>query len=260
MYLQFNVLLILTALTSCTPIAATREQTEEKMTRSTSVESILGSNATNPKCSPGNILSCLDSNGGKTCFERCDVGTDRLFCNEEQLTKCKAQNGGNSCYNKYCGEPVTSGIFKPKLGSSGLTELPKSGIGYETYDKLRYGTPKTIERIKELSNRVFRKSGYPIFVGYISDRSGGNGGVHAEHKGGVDVDVAVMGNTPGVFCGTYHDSCYSRSAMRMLIKEIRTMGGAESMLFNDPVLLGEFSFLKPSDSSHDNHINIRWRD
>jgi len=138
--------------------------------------------------------------------------------------------------------------------------LPTSGIGFETYDQLRFGTPKTIARIKELANRVFRKSGYPVFIGDISDHNGGNGGVHEEHLGGVDVDIAVMGNTPGVFCGTYQDACYKRDAMRMLIQEIMTMGGAHSMLFNDPVLLREYPNLSPSNRSHDNHIHVRWRD
>jgi hypothetical protein len=69
-----------------------------------------------------------------------------------------------------------------------------------------------------------------------------------------------MGNTPGVFCGTYQDACYKRDAMRMLIQEIMTMGGAHSMLFNDPVLLREYPNLSPSNSSHDNHIHVRWRD
>ncbi len=260
-YLTICVFLIVQA---CTPLVAPREQSSEQssegLTRTTSIERILGNNAKDPKCTPGIILACLDSNAGRTCFDRCDVETDRLFCNEQLLAKCKANKGNNSCYNKYCGEPATSGAFRPKSGSSSLIELPKSGIGYETYDQLRFGTPKTIERIKELANRVFRKSGYPVFIGDISDRNGGNGGVHAEHIGGVDVDIAVMGNTPGVFCGTYKDSCYSRPAMRKLIQEITAMGGAPRMLFNDPVLLGEFSHLSPSDASHDNHIHIRWRD
>jgi hypothetical protein len=117
----------------------------------------------------------------------------------------------------------------------------------------------------ELANRHFRKTGYPIYIGDISNGSGGNTDYngrprHAGHIGGTEVDIGMTGNTPGVFCGRYTDSCYKRSQMRALIKEIIAMGGTTNMYFNDPVILNEFPAYVSYSSGHDDHIHVSWEE
>jgi len=251
--LIFSVLAMIMA--SCKSTSPLEQQASDfRSTRESTVEKIIGDK---DKCGPSSILSCLDAVGGYACFDRCAVEPDVLFCDQELLNTCVKNSGGDVCYRKFCGKKVSTGAFKPKSDSKNLALFPKNGIGFEFYDLLQYARPRTIERILELTNRVFRKSGYPVYVGDMSNSSGGNSGRHAGHYDGIEVDIAVMGNTPKLFCSTYRDACYNRDAMRILIKEILNMGGTSSLYFNDPVLLNEFSQLSYV-GGHDDHLHVNW--
>lgn len=250
-----HLAMLIGLLTSCKSASQLEEVTSTpRSTRESPVEKTIGQTG---QCSPASILGCLDAQGGYACFDRCAVKLDGLYCNMDKFEPCRDKSGGDACYKKFCGGKPSSGAFEPKSTSTALARLPKIGVGFEFYDVLQHAKPKTLERIMELSNRVFRKSGYPVYVGDMSNSSGGNSGRHAGHYDGVEVDIAVMGNTPKQFCGTFRDSCYNRAAMRVLIKEIVSMGGATSMYFNDPVLLQEFNQLSYV-GGHDDHLHVNW--
>lgn len=212
-----------------------------------------------PQCTVKDISSCTDARGGYTCFSRCGFKPSENFCAMEALDKCLDNKGGSSCYQRHCNSKVHSGPFNPS-NRSGLMLLPAQGYGYETYDveSMRYGQPKTIARIKELAVRVYNKTGLKIFVGDISNSAAGNSGRHAGHYGGIEVDIAVMGNTPTKNCYTIWDACYVRSAQMVLVSEILNMGGSTSMLFNDYSVQRRFSGSVGSASGHDNHLHVNW--
>lgn len=211
------------------------------------------------KCTVKDIFDCTTSAGGLTCFDRCGFSPSDKFCNMEKLDKCLDAKGGNPCYKKYCGASAHSGPFTPP-GGTGLVQLPSQGYGYQTFDVewMRFGKPKTIARIKELAIRVYNKTGKKIFVGDLSNSSGGNGGRHAGHYDGIEVDIAVMGNTPTVNCYTIWEGCYLRSASIVLIGEIRAMGGASGVLFNDSAVRSRFPGFVSFAGGHDNHYHVNW--
>ena len=211
------------------------------------------------KCTVKDIFDCTTSAGGLTCFDRCGFKPSDKFCNMKKLDDCLDANGGNTCYKKHCGASAHSGPFSPP-GGQGLVKLPEQGYGYETFDVewMRYGKPKTIARIKELAIRVYNRTGKKIFVGDLSNSSGGNGGRHAGHHSGVEVDIAVMGNTPTVNCYTIWEGCYLRSASMVLIGEIKAMGGATGVLFNDSTVQSRFPGFVSFAGGHDNHYHVNW--
>ncbi|NBO39546.1 hypothetical protein EBU99_13290 [bacterium] len=210
-------------------------------------------------CSAKQITDCTESAGGLPCFTRCNLQPSDKFCDMEALDKCLDNKGGNGCYKKHCDGSVHSGPFNPANGS-GLMKLPSEGYGYQTFDVeyMRYGQPKTIARIKELAVRVFNKTGLKLFVGDISNSSGGNSGRHAGHYDGVEVDIAIMGNTPTVSCFTIWESCYARPAQITLINEILNMGGSTGMLLNDGNVQARFNGFVGSANGHDNHLHVNW--
>lgn len=211
------------------------------------------------KCTVKDINDCTSAAGGLTCFDRCGFKPSDKFCNMKQLDDCLDAKGGTTCYKKHCGAFVHSGPYTPP-GGSGLTKLPAEGYGFQTYDVewMRYGKPKTIARVKELAIRVYNKTGMKIFVGDLSNSGGGNGGRHAGHYDGLEVDIAVMGNTPTVNCYTIWEGCYLRNASIALINEIRSMGGAKGVYFNDATVRARFpGFVTPA-GGHDNHYHVNW--
>ena len=139
-------------------------------------------------------------------------------------------------------------------------KLPAQGYGYETFDveSMRYGQPKTIARIKELAIRVYNKTGHKLYVGDLSNSGGGNSGRHAGHYNGIEVDIAIMGNTPTVSCYTIWEGCYLRSAQVALVNEILNMGGSTGMLFNDHAVQSRFPGFVGSAYGHDNHLHVNW--
>lgn len=213
-----------------------------------------------PRCTVKDISSCTDAKGGLSCFTRCGFKPSENFCAMESLNKCLDNKGGSSCYDKHCGSEVHSGPFQASNGAGGLVKLPAQGYGYETFDveSMRYGQPKTVARIKELAVRVYNKTGYKIFVGDLSNSAGGNSGRHAGHYDGIEVDIAIMGNTPTVTCYTIWEGCYLRSAQMALVNEILNMGGATSMLFNDAAIINRYPSMVGSASGHDNHLHVNW--
>ncbi|NBW80353.1 hypothetical protein EBR21_01235 [bacterium] len=211
-------------------------------------------------CTVKDISDCTDAHGGLSCFSRCGFKPNENFCAMDTLNKCLDNKGGTTCYQKHCSSDVHSGPFNPPNRSSGLVKLPPSGYGYETFDveSMRFGQPKTIARIKELAVRVYNKTGYKLFVGDMSNAAGGNSGRHAGHYDGIEVDIAIMGNTPTVSCYNIWESCYLRSAQSVLMGEILNMGGATSMLFNDYAVQSKFPGFVGSASGHDNHLHVNW--
>lgn len=211
------------------------------------------------KCTVKDISDCTNSAGGLSCFTRCGFQPSDKFCRMDTLDKCLDAKGGNSCYVKHCNASVHSGPFTPPSGE-GLVKLPQQGYGYETFDVeyMRYGKPKTIARVKELAIRVYNKTGTKIYVGDLSNSGGGNGGRHSGHYDGVEVDIALMGNTPTVNCYTIWEGCYLRSASIVLINEIIKMGGATGVLFNDAAVQSKFPGFVSYAGGHDNHYHVNW--
>lgn len=213
-----------------------------------------------PRCTVKDISACTDNRGGFACFSRCGFKPSENFCSMEALKKCEENRGGDSCFQKYCNSKVHSGPFNPSNGSGGLMKLPAQGYGYETFDveSMRYGQPKTIARIKELAIRVYNKTGYKLYVGDLSNSGGGNSGRHAGHYDGLEVDIAIMGNTPTVSCYTIWEGCYLRSAQMAVVGEILNMGGSTGMLFNDSAVQSRFPGSVSYSGGHDNHIHVNW--
>jgi hypothetical protein len=229
---------------------------ETQSARSTQVNSLdLGDS----KCEVKDIAACTTAAGGLSCFTRCGFQPSDKFCKIDNLNTCLTSGGGNGCYKKHCGDDAHSGEFVPARGSK-LEVLPASGYGYETFDVtwMRYGKPQTIARIKELAIRVYNKTGVKIYVGDISDKYGGNGGRHSGHHGGLEIDIAVMGNTPTVKCYNIWESCYMRPASEVLLREVKSMGGATSVLFNDSALQSKFPGFVGYARGHDNHYHVNW--
>lgn len=211
------------------------------------------------QCEVKDISACTSSAGGLSCFTRCGFQPSDKFCKMESLSTCLNSAGGNGCYKNHCGADAHSGAFVPARGSK-LETLPASGYGFETFDVswMRYGKPQTIARLKELAIRVYNKTGVKIYIGDISDKYGGNGGRHSGHHGGVEIDIAVMGNTPTVKCYNIWESCYMRSASEVLLGEVKSMGGATSVLFNDSALRAKFPGFVGYARGHDNHFHVNW--
>lgn len=229
---------------------------EIQPTEGTQVSSLDGGES---RCEVKDIAACTSSAGGLSCFTRCGLQPSDKFCKVDSLNVCLKSGGGNGCYKNHCGESAHSGIFSPARGSK-LEVLPATGYGYETYDVtwMRYGKPQTIARIKELAIRVYNKTGIKLYVGDISDKYGGNGGRHSGHHGGVEIDIAVMGNTPTVKCYNIWENCYMRSASEVLVREVINMGGATSVLFNDPALQSKFPGFVGYARGHNDHYHVNW--
>lgn len=218
------------------------------------------------KCSTSQIFECLEAKKGKTCLSECRV-TSKYFCEKTRLKKCLDADGGeNACHAKYChgggnGEFMSLALLKErKLNPNSLAELenPDDGVGYGFYDPLKTGTNRTLVRIQELARRVFRRSGYPMYIGDLSNKSGGNSGRHAGHIGGKEFDVGVMGNTPATFVGKYNHKGYNRNASRIMIEEAIKMGGLRFVYFNDPVLIKEFPGKVRWAAGHADHYHFYW--
>jgi hypothetical protein len=176
-----------------------------------------------------------------------------------KLKSCLEAKGGSSCYAEHCNPDVFSGPFSP-TGGAGLVKIQDRGYGYDTYGDLdmRHATPRTVSRIQELALRVYNKTGYKIYVGNLSNEVGGNNGRHIGHIGGVEVDIAVMGNTPMVKCFNIWESCYLRGASMVLADEVRKMGGATLIYFNDTHVQNRFPEFVYHAGGHDDHYHIRW--
>lgn len=212
------------------------------------------------KCSSDGIAACTKADGGKDCFERCGMKPSARYCRMEELTKCIEKGGSPGCYKEQCGRVIGgNGLFRPANGP-GLTTLPAQGFGFEAFDVdwMRYGQPKTIARIKELAARTYARTGFMLYIGDLSDSSGGNSGRHVGHGDGLEVDIAIMGNTPSVKCYNYWDDCYNRDAQIALIEEVIEMGGASGILFNDPAVQARFPYFVSNAAGHHNHIHINW--
>jgi hypothetical protein len=212
------------------------------------------------KCSSEGIAACTNADGGKECFERCNVKPSAQYCRMEELNKCLDKGGSSGCFKEQCGRVGGgNGVFRPANGP-GLTKMPSQGFGFQAWDVdwMRYGQPKTIARIKELAARTYARTGYMLFVGDLSDSRGGNSGRHAGHGDGLEVDIAVMGNTPLVECYNYWDKCYNRDAQIAVIEEIIEMGGASGVYFNDPAVLARFPGFVSEKPDHHHHIHINW--
>ena len=132
------------------------------------------------------------------------------------------------------------------------------GVGYDFYDPLKTGTFKTILRLKELAKRVYRRTGFPIYIGDLSNKWGGNSGLHSGHYGGKEVDIAVMGNSPDQWVSYYYHAEYNRQASEVLIEELKAMGGVRFIYFNDPVLIQKYPGFVRRAYGHDDHYHIYW--
>lgn len=222
-------------------------------------------------CSTQGIFNCIKNDKrGPYCYSQCGVDS-KYFCPQTAVDICIKNDGGsNACHAKYCkgggdGEFLAEEIIKSKgLDPDGLMLFPRpaeGGVGYEFYapDYMKYGTRKTIARVQELAKRLFRKTGHILYIGDLSNANGGNSGRHGGHYDGKEVDFGVIGNSPANFVSDYdRNKYYDRHATRVLIKELKLMGGVKNIFFNDPVLINEFPGFVQRASGHYNHIHVNW--
>ena len=222
-------------------------------------------------CSTQGIFNCIKNNKrGAFCYSQCDVGS-KYFCPQTAVEICIKNDGGsNACHAKYCkgggeGEFLAEEIIKSQgLDPDELMLFPRpaeGGIGYEFYAPyyMKYGTRKTIARVQELAKRLFRKTGHILYIGDLSNASRSKTWRHYGHLSGKEVDFAIIGNSPANFVSDYdRNKYYDRHATRVLIKELKLMGGVKNIFFNDPVLINEFPGFVQRASGHYNHIHVNW--
>lgn len=228
------------------------------------------------QCSTSEIFGCFKNDGGEACLTRCGLGP-RFFCEEVSLNIClNAGNSSKACYKNHCdggGEgyfdvshiaDTNENIEQNKAGLT-LFSQTEYGVGYALYPSeispkyMQYGSKRTIARIKELAKRVFRKSGYPLYIGDLSHRENKCTNRHKGHIGGKEVDIAVMGNTPKKHVGRFWNSKHDHDASRILINEAKKMGGVRKIYFNDPrFFLAEFFGFVEFHPSHEDHYHIYW--
>lgn len=215
-------------------------------------------------CTEKGMQTCLENSGGEGCFKNCNKDP-KLFCKMEKVKKCLSFDGGAPCYEKHCSVSLTSKFKPSNMSNSVNTYLPKKGFGFQCYDDHDlnvFGTPRTIERLKELGRRVKIKTGQKIFVGDISKKWGGYLWPHAGHRNGNEVDFANMGKTDDCISYNINDGCYSREANMALIETAIQMGGVKEVLFNDPVIRAKinkkYGPIMRYSRGHHHHIHITW--
>jgi len=133
--------------------------------------------------------------------------------------------------------------------------LPKNGNGYYAYgkDARRFGTTKTLASVKKAA-LAMQEIGLEIGVGNISLQQGGQIPPHTSHQRGVDVDFRPQRSDQRRLGVTLHDTPYSRTDTRKLVKILRQDSNLEMILFNDSAITGVVRW-----DGHDNHLHVRYK-
>lgn len=119
----------------------------------------------------------------------------------------------------------------------------------------QWGTRKTIASIRAAAREFHRATGLRIGIGNISLRRGGRLHPHRSHRIGVDVDVRPLRGDDREIPVTIHNSRYSRTQTRKLVRIVRRDGNLKFILFNDTEIAG----VSPA-SGHHNHLHIRFEE
>lgn len=143
-------------------------------------------------------------------------------------------------------------------------QLPHSGLGFGIYGWHggQYGTHWTIAAIKDLGFKwYFMFPDTPVAVGNISKLNGADFSEdHQTHLSGFDVDFGAfpLPNTPAAKDTTvplcYWEKDYSQSRTRSFFWLVYKLYPKSSILFNDPVLIGEGICIH--SGGHDNHFHV----
>lgn len=135
-------------------------------------------------------------------------------------------------------------------------ELPSSaGLAFNnrTSDS-HWGKPQVIDALVKIGKSWAHST--PISVGHISRKNGGKFPPHKTHKDGDDVDVRPMRKDGANQPIEWRQQAYDQSLTREMIKTIRANAPIRSILFNDPVLIGEG--LCQAYPRHSNHLHVNF--
>jgi peptidoglycan hydrolase-like protein with peptidoglycan-binding domain len=156
--------------------------------------------------------------------------------------------------------PVESPLV-PTSGSAIDTVLPEAGRGFATFNREaggadQFGLATTILAIQTLGAAWAETHAFPIFVGDISRRGGGAFPPHSSHKDGRDVDLRPFRQDGEPGPTNIHDASYDHALTRQLVLFVRNRFPHASILFNDPLLVGDG--LTRRFAGHDNHLHLRF--
>ncbi len=151
---------------------------------------------------------------------------------------------------------VNSSVGKP-VGGTVSTQLDDRGIGFTTYGprSMQYGTPQTVQNLKDIAARYHARTGRTLEIGDLSKVNGGKTRRHSTHLNGTDVDIRPPSTTGGPT--TWGSANYDRNATRALIEEVKRANPDARVLFNDPVLRNEG--LTHYAKGHNDHLHVSFR-
>lgn len=136
-------------------------------------------------------------------------------------------------------------------------ELPVSpGLAFNnrTPDS-HWGKPEVVDALVRIG-KLWGTDRPAISIGHISRKNGGKFPPHNTHKNGDDVDIRPMRKDGKNASVTWRDAQYSQSLTREMIEVIRDNAPIKSILFNDPILIGER--LCQAYPNHSNHLHVNF--
>jgi peptidoglycan hydrolase-like protein with peptidoglycan-binding domain len=149
----------------------------------------------------------------------------------------------------------------PTSGSAIDTVLPAAGRGFATFNREtdgrdQVGLASTILAIQTIGAAWAETHDFPIFVGDISRKGGGTFPPHSAHKDGRDVDLRPFRHNGQPGATNIDDPSYDHALTRALVLLIREKFPPVTILFNDPLLIGDG--LTKRFAGHDNHLHVRF--
>jgi peptidoglycan hydrolase-like protein with peptidoglycan-binding domain len=141
------------------------------------------------------------------------------------------------------------------------TVLPEAGKGFATFNREpggvdQVGRASTILAIQTVGAAWAETHTFPIFVGDISRKGGGAFPPHSAHKNGREVDMRLFRHNGAPGATNINDASYDHALTRELVLLIRNTFPQVSILFNDPLLVGDQ--LTKRFEGHDNHLHVRF--
>jgi hypothetical protein len=190
-----------------------------------------------------------------------------LYCEQSTLKSCIAGGGGDAgCHKKACDGGgtgyynVNTDLARQGLNGDSYLNMGKrttTGIGYVMWADLTYAKARTVLRLKELAKRVYRRTGFPLYITDLSKNGGGWNAAHATHEHGDDIDIGIMGNTPTKIVSYYDQAGHNLNASKVLIEEALNMGGVQGIYFNDARIY-KYNSNVSYVPGHRDHMHINW--
>jgi len=136
-----------------------------------------------------------------------------------------------------------------------LVELPRSGVGFVTYDTLRWGAPHVIESLLNLGENWVRLHPTVLQIGNLSNRDGEGPG-HNSHFDGLSVDMRPV-RTDNRVTGSNHwnQITYSQTRTDDLVRMLTSDPNVRRIFFNDPYLVSKYTQVQRL-VDHDDHLHI----